>query len=134
MHRLHRSRWCILKITSEYHDLRASSHEFIIDAGEYLDRFDITFSIPQTLSNTDIFKDGFNIYYAMSRKKLVILNPEMIALKGLSLFDINGKEILYYDAWEGSYNEYPINQISSGVYIAKITTKNGFISKKFILK
>ncbi|WP_431158223.1 LamG-like jellyroll fold domain-containing protein [Winogradskyella poriferorum] len=122
------------KTTSEYHDLRASSHEFSIDAGEYLNRFDITFSMPQTLSNTDIFKDGFNFYYAMSRKKIVILNPEMIALQGLTVFDINGKEILSYEAWEGSYNEYPINQISSGVYIAKITTDNGFVSKKFIVK
>ncbi|MCA0131918.1 choice-of-anchor D domain-containing protein [Winogradskyella alexanderae] len=122
------------KTTGNYHDLRASSFELTLDAGEYLNRFEITFTVPQTLSINDAFKEGFNLYYAMGRKKIVVLNPELIQFRELRIYDINGREVLKHETREGSYNEYSIPEVSTGVYIVKLLTENSEVSKKFIVK
>ena len=74
------------------------------------------------------------MYYASGRNKIVILNPKQIDLEGLQLYNIKGQKVFEMPKlWPGSYNEYPIPEFSTGVYIIKLESANGMHSQKIII-
>ncbi|WP_299367684.1 choice-of-anchor D domain-containing protein [Winogradskyella sp.] len=118
-----------------YHDLRTEDYEVSLNAGEYLDRFEIVFSLPETLSNAEVTVEDLRMYYASNRNKIVVLNPNLYELEQLQLYNING-QVVYdnSDLWTESYNEFEIQNLSTGVYIVKLKTLQGSISKKILIE
>ena len=121
--------------TDVYHNLNTSSYQFTSDTGTYLNRFEITFAIPNTLT---IEEENFNtlkFYYAFTRNKIVILNPNDIELEHLEIFNIMGQSVdAVSDLYQDSYNEYEVNNLSSGAYIVQLRTPSGTLTKKIIIK
>ncbi|MCT4629950.1 T9SS type A sorting domain-containing protein [Winogradskyella sp.] len=117
------------------HNLRDGDYEFYTESGVYLERFQIAFQSPTTLSTTEKELDQLDFYYAMNRKKIVVLNPTNIELKNIDLYNITGQKVDNYETWSGTYNEYQINNLSAGTYIVKVNTlDNNVVTKKIIVK
>ena len=121
--------------TGIYHDLRASDFEIHLTAGEYLNRFELTFNIPDTLSENEEVLNELTLYYSNNRDTVVILNPNQTELKQLELYNILGQSVYTnVDLYQTRYNEYPIKNLSTGTYILKLNTLYGSVTKKIIVK
>ncbi|BAO76893.1 LamG-like jellyroll fold domain-containing protein [Winogradskyella sp. PG-2] len=118
-----------------YHNLRQSSYQIDLNAGNYLNRFAMTFKVPETLSNNEIGIEDLKFFHAVNRNNVVILNPKSIELKELQLFNINGQSIYSNKKMRSNtYDEYNMPKLSTGIYIIKLLTVKGEISKKIIIK
>ena len=119
-----------------YHDLRQSNYQANLTPGQYDDRYQIVFQAPSVLSTTDNELEELDFYYAMSRNKVVILNPTSVELKDIEVYNISGQMVYTNNnIWSGSYGEYELQNLSSGAYIVRLnTTDNRGITKKIIVK
>lgn len=121
-----------------FHDLRGSNYEAIVNSGLYDNRYYLVFQnqVPPSLSVAASDLDQLDFYYATSREKLVILNPTSVELKYFEIYDISGKKVYNQNSmWNNSYNEYPLGNLITGVYIVKlISAQNQVLTKKIIVK
>lgn len=119
-----------------YHDLKNSDYEVNLLAGQYDNRYQIVFSdSSSSLSVSESELNQLSLYYAMGRNKMVILNPNNVELENIELYNIAGQSVYKNDILlEGSYNEYKIENLSTGAYIVKLNTINAeVITKKIIM-
>ncbi|MCA0131357.1 LamG-like jellyroll fold domain-containing protein [Winogradskyella alexanderae] len=119
-------------ISDSYHDLRAHNYSTYLEPGQYLNRFKITFSNLDSLSIQDRELENLSIHYDYNKRKIVIVNPDLINLKALVIIDLNGRIIFDLELQQGSYNEYDLLELNSGAYIIRINTDDGPVIKKFI--
>ena len=117
-----------------YHDLRQSDYTFTLPSGEYLDRFEITFS-NTTLGIDDNEINTIDVFFNNDNESIVLLNPEFKDIKTIELFNILGQSISTFDEITPSANsEYKTKNLSSGTYIIKVYTDNGSFSKKVLVE
>ncbi|WP_111682409.1 LamG-like jellyroll fold domain-containing protein [Winogradskyella tangerina] len=125
-------------LTDTYYDLRSEApYEFLSDSGEFNDRLEIVFQEePETLSTIDDTIEDLSMYYALNRKKLVVLNPNNIELKQIAVVNMLGQSVVSINnVFEGSYNEYNLQNLTTGAYvITLVTSSNSVITKKIIVK
>lgn len=126
-------------LTGEYFDLRNEEQpfEFSSEEGEFNDRLEIVFQQQQseTLSQIEENIEDINLYYAIGRKKIVVLNPTNEDLKSMEIINMLGQSVARIGTFEGSYNEYGLPQLSAGTYIVNLTTATGAsMTRKFIVK
>lgn len=125
-------------LTGEYFDLRnGQPYEFSSEAGEFSNRLEIVFqNQSQTLSIKDETIENIKLYYASSRNKIVVLNPKNEDIKTIEIFNVLGQSVYKnQNTYEGSYNEYEIQGLSSGTYIVRLTAaNNSSFTKKIIVK
>ncbi len=121
-----------------YHDLRSEQpYEFSTEAGEFGDRFEVVFAQQsQTLSDIDQDIDGLKLYYAMGRKRIVVMNPSGADISSISVTNILGQAVYRNsDPYPGTYGEYQLQGLATGTYIVQLTTDTGAkTTKKFIVK
>lgn len=120
-----------------YHDLRASNYDIFLIEGEYLNRFEITFGVPEyVLGINEQIASHIDALYSNTIEKIVIVNPNQIDLKSMTLFNMLGQSVYTNTNIEQSnYSEYKINNLSIGTYIIKLqTTSDSFVTKKVIVK
>ena len=120
-----------------YHDLRSSAYEIFLNEGEYLDRFEITFDAQEhNLGVDDQIANQIDVLYSSAIDKVVIVNPNQIELKSMTLFNMLGQSIYTINTIEQSdYSEYEIHNLSAGTYIIKLqTASDSFVTKKIIMK
>lgn len=117
-----------------YHDLRASDYEVFLESGEYLDRFEITFT-NQSLSVDDYdIGDDLQVFYVNSKGSIVIQNPKLVDLKSAEMFNIIGQSISRFNNIDTKqYLELKTNTLSTGTYILNLKTTNGKEIKKKVL-
>ena len=118
-----------------YINLKEQDFEVNLPAGEYNNRFEITFQKVNSLSNQEFTEASFIILQENNLNQLIIKNPNTIALKSVKLFDITGKQIFYKSDMEAKTRvTFSTKNLSDGVYVTKIETKDGStISKKVII-
>ncbi|WP_138432321.1 LamG-like jellyroll fold domain-containing protein [Winogradskyella algicola] len=125
-------------LTNAYYNLRQGEpYEFLSEAGEFNNRLEIVFQGESaSLSQTDEIIEDLDMYYAISRKKLVILNPNNRAIKQIDVVNMLGQSVYTINnVFEGSYNEYDLHNINTGAYIITLTTDtNTVLTKKIIVK
>uniref|UniRef100_UPI00398C590B T9SS type A sorting domain-containing protein n=1 Tax=Winogradskyella sp. A2 TaxID=3366944 RepID=UPI00398C590B len=112
-------------------------YEFSTEAGEHTERFEVVFSQQsQTLSQIDQDIEDLRLYYAMGRKKIVVMNPRGVEISQLSVTNILGQRVYQNgNAYPGSYNEYDLQELETGTYIVELVTDgNTKVTKKFIVK
>jgi len=119
-----------------YHDLRASDFEFFLIAGEYLDRFELTFSDSNSsLSVEENELKTLDVFYNNDTESIAVLNPNFVQVKSIKLYNIIGQEITTIEnISELDYSEYQVKNLSTGTYVIKIDTLSGLISKKVLVK
>ncbi|NQX86932.1 MAG: T9SS type A sorting domain-containing protein [Flavobacteriaceae bacterium] len=118
-----------------YVNLRTQNFEINLSSGTYEDRFSIRFKKKEALSSTDYVFDNFSVFQNNTTNELIIKNPNNLDIKLLQLYDITGKEILTInELGNQSIIKHSTKNISSGVYLSTITTKeNHTITKKIII-
>lgn len=116
---------------NRYHDLREGYYEFYADAGEYLNRFELTFEIPEVLNISDNELNEMNYYYANTKNTLRIENPNNLDLKQVLLYNSLGQLIFQSALNNASIQE--INFNNKGVYIVTVRTSYQTTSKKILV-
>jgi hypothetical protein len=119
-----------------YHDLRTGDYDVFLDSGEYLERFEITFTNNDQLSISENELVVFDVHYTNSIESIVIVNPNLHEIKTLELFNILSQSIYKNDdVLTESYSKFKLSGLSSGTYIIKIeTNESKIITKKVLVK
>jgi len=105
-----------------HHNLRNSDYRVHLNAGEYLERFQIVFNDTPPLSVDDNELDeGFQIYYVTNDENLVIVNPNAVTVNSLEIFNILGQSLQSIDTISNElHTEIKIKNLSTGTYIVKL--------------
>lgn len=123
------------KELSIYHDLRQSKYEIYLAAGQFLNRFEITFSQDKTLDTEENENKQIEVYFSNEKNSIVINNPASKLIESVEMFNILGQTLFQFlTNTTNNHIEYNANQIKAGNYILKIETEFGMISKKVLIK
>ena len=109
--------------------------EINLAEGLYKNRFEITFTNGTLSSTSAEINSNFTILQNNSRQELTILNPNILEIKEIQLFEITGKLIYKKAKLEpSSSHKISTSELSNGVYFVTIETKNGKkITQKIIV-
>ncbi|MCA0131917.1 choice-of-anchor D domain-containing protein [Winogradskyella alexanderae] len=123
------------KVLELYHDLRASDYSIFLNAGEYEDRFEITFGTNSNLLNIDDEEtQSLDVLYSNDNESIVLINPNLIDVSSIELFNILGQSVYQIeDISESGYSEYEVKNLSTGTYIIKLYTVSGSVFTKKVL-
>ena len=118
-----------------YHDLRASDYEVFLNAGEHLNRFEITFATEaQLLGVDDEINNNLDVLYANDNKKIILVNPNQIDITTIELFNMLGQSVYTIkNISDSGYSEYDVKNLSTGTYVIKLNTASGSVSTKKVL-
>ncbi len=118
-----------------YHDLRTSDYEIFLNAGEHLDRFEITFGTPaQILGVDEEVNENLDVLYSNDKEKIVLINPNLIDVNSIEIFNVLGQSIYTIEnISESGYSEYDVKNLSTGTYIIKLYAASGSVSTKKVL-
>lgn len=123
------------KELDSYHDLKQADYEVFLSTGEYLNRFEITFSKAQILGVNETYDNPIQAYYSNEKNRIVIQNPNSNLIESVEMFNILGQALFNLKtSTTENYLEYNADQISTGAYILKIKTEYGKISKKVLIE
>ncbi len=122
------------KETGEYFNLRQADFVTNLPAGIHTDIFDVVFSA-QVLSNDEFDLDeNLSINYLNNLDAIrIVSNDPSIEIEKVIVFNMLGQQLLESTIDE-SISDIPMNGISTGNYIVKLSTNRGDISKKFVKK
>lgn len=108
-----------------------------LDPGEYKERFVLTFGGEVLSTNPIDQKDELVVYSDNFNDEIVIKNFNDLKLKKATLYNILGKEIQIWDELQekgnGQITNLKVNKSMIGIYILKVITDKGLISKKMYL-
>ncbi|MFI1770437.1 LamG-like jellyroll fold domain-containing protein [Thalassobellus citreus] len=118
-----------------HHNLKENKYDIYLSAGEYLNRFEITFSKAQVLSSEKQSTNKIEAFYSNEKKRIIIQNPNSNTLESIEMFNILGQSLFKFNTNTAkNYIEYKTNQIKTGAYIIEIKTEYGKLSKKVLIK
>jgi hypothetical protein len=124
------------KLTNTVFDLKSGNYTFKTTAGIFNDRFVLRYN-SKTLGVNEIdSEDGILVLYSKNDKTVIIYNKEIDStVNSVSLYNIVGQKIAVWDVKdrEQSNIQIPIKDVSSEIYIVKVKTTKGEISKKIIV-
>ena len=117
-----------------YHNLRNNKYEIYLEAGEYLDRFELTFSNQSLSVEGNELLNELQAAYINSSESIMIQNPKMINIKSAELLNTIGQSIYQFDDIKTELiTEIKTNKLSVGTYIIKLQTEIGVINKKVLV-
>lgn len=119
------------------HDLKDKPYLFTTEEGDFDDRFILRYT-DKTLSVKDpAYENTIQVVFTRSNNVLNITNSTTDnTVLAVSLFNIQGKLMSKWNVTDKEQTniKIPIQNIASGVYIVKMKTSKGNISKKIIAK
>ncbi|RAJ17048.1 LamG-like jellyroll fold domain-containing protein [Olleya aquimaris] len=123
-------------VTDTYHNIKQNDFSIDLNAGEYLDRFELRFSQSGVLSTEDFeFETNINAYYSNNNNTIVVSNPKLENVKEVSLYNILGQKIISFDEFESlDLIELKTNPLSTSTYILEVKTDEGKLSKKVLVE
>lgn len=119
-----------------YNDIRTKPYKTNLPVSKNNTRFSLRFTDKTLGVDTYNYKD-ITILYTQNNNTLTINNKKTdMVVEKVTVFNIIGQAIGTWkvDNQDQKNIQIPFNNSSTGVYIAKIKTTTGIISKKFILK
>jgi hypothetical protein len=129
-------------------DLKESPYTFYTLVGSFDDRFELKYSIDTQVADESsndatlavnqntLNNDALTIYYSRDTNKLNINNDSSDStIQKVTLYNLLGQSIATSQVDNLDQNNIQItyNNLNDGIYIAKLTTSNGEISKKIIV-
>lgn len=133
--------------TGLYHNIKTQSFSIKLTTGVHNDRFYLTFtnrnsSIAPTVNRTNDDVDGIengtiDVKYVNTNQILKITNADQnTTVNQVSLYNVVGQVIQVWEVRNENQTNIQIPMIanSTGVYIVKVETTNGNISKKISIK
>ena len=123
--------------TDIHHPINDALFEIELTEGIVNDRFSLRFTDKTLGIKNATFEDAIAIHYTQSSKILTIANNmKDNTVETASLFDIQGKAIANWKVTDKEQTNIKIQvqSMTSGVYIVKLKTTKGNISKKIIVR
>ena len=124
------------KTLEEYYSLKDGAFEVYLEAGVYLNRFEIVFSQPETLSNSEfqVKENLLDIRFDYVTKDIKIVNNSNVNIQSVNMYSILGQSV-YRSNTSNSNNTINIStsNITTGTYIVIVNTENGINSKKILV-
>ena len=119
-----------------HYDLRSTNYEATLQPGNYEDRFVIGFQTPSVLSIDENKEEQLDFYYEINNKKLVVTNPTNLDVSHIEVYNTSGQSVYNIaDILNTSRSEYSIENLTSGIYIIRLNTDDGFVvTKKVTVK
>ncbi|MFK7782143.1 T9SS type A sorting domain-containing protein, partial [Psychroserpens sp.] len=122
-----------------YHDLRISAFQVNLIAGEYLDRFFVTFSDSNdTLSTLDVVENQIAISYLNATNEIFITTINIFEVESIQLINMLGQEVqnwkLSQELISNSEIRILTKSISEGTYVIKLNTNKTTQSAKVVIK
>ena len=121
-------------LTSTIHDLTASDYNFTSTIGEFNDRFEIVFNNASlSIDNNEITSNNLSII-ELENDNIIFKVGQNFTIQSIQIFDALGKEVYNFKG-KNSTETFNMKDLSSSLYIAKVTLNNGqTITKKAIKK
>ena len=124
--------------TKIYHNIRNEAFEIDLTAGEHHSRFSLRFKGKSLIiKNKNHIDNEMKIIHSQSKNMIIINNSEIDTIvQEVTLFNITGQSISSWNIENQGQQDIqlPIKKISSGVYVVKLKTSKGEVSKKIIIK
>lgn len=123
-------------LNQTYNDLRQGDYIVNVAAGEHLNRFELVFNIPQSLSvQDDVLDTEINVYYSNSLQSIVVNNPKLHTITAVNLHSILGQQIINFNEVDSQdYIQLETGELSTGNYIITLKTNAGKLSKKVLVE
>lgn len=117
-----------------YYDIKNGIFDMTLPPGDNKTRFEITFkNFNDVLSNPDNEIKTVEVYQNNINNTLTIFNKSNKEIIKFDLFDVTGKRVLEkVKLGTQSHIEIPTSNLSDGIYIVSIKTKDGYILTKKI--
>ena len=124
-------------VQNTYHNLRDNNFQITLPIGEYLNRFEITFT-SESLSIENIKETNNSIVrYLNSTNAIHIISTQIDAIKRVELINMLGQNVLSWNSEDFIINTntltIPVKAISQGAYIVKVETNYGASSSKIVV-
>ncbi|MDI1316566.1 T9SS type A sorting domain-containing protein [Flavobacterium sp.] len=122
-------------LTGVYQSIKDGFFEVTLPAGLYTNRFEVTFKDSNALGVANPIKENVTIVQNNTNQLLTVLNPNLLEIKSVLLFDITGK-LLLNKTKLGSKTSYEFTTASlpEAVYLVKIQTEDGqAVGQKIII-
>jgi hypothetical protein len=123
--------------TDTYHSIKDKAYEVEIPKGTFNERFSLRFTDKSLAVQDPLYDNTINVFFTRSNNTLNIKNSANDnTVLTASLFNIQGKLLSKWDVKEKEQSniKIPIQDKTSAVYIVKLKTEKGTISKKIIVK
>ncbi len=122
------------KTTGIYHNIVDEIFEINLPQGTVDNRFEVTFNQNALAVNSNS-ASTFDVHQNNENQILNVLNPNMIDIYEIALYDIAGKQIFRNNAVEpNNKHEIDTSRWSEGIYIIKIkSTSNAEFAQKIIV-
>jgi hypothetical protein len=120
--------------TGLYHDIKNNFYEVTLSQGIYTNRFEITFKDSNALGVANPLKENVTLVQNNTSQILTVLNPNLVEIKTVLLFDITGKLVLNKSKL-GSKKSYEFTTASlpEAVYLVKIQAVDGQVTSQKII-
>ena len=120
-------------LTGLYTNLRNQDFDIFLNDGNYSSRFEIVFSTT-ILTNSDYAISDVEVFHNITNHELNIYNFNSY-ISNIRIFDMLGKEIVSLEnLGKKSLHTITTAFLNSGIYIAKIKSKDKIVTKKFVVK
>jgi hypothetical protein len=123
-------------VLGEYHSIKEGPYEVYLNAGVYLNRFQIVFSQPETLSTSEFQtkENQLDIRFDYATDNIEIVNNSSVNIEDINVYSLLGQSV-YKSNRSNVNNRISINTnaMSTGTYIVIVRTKNGINSKKILV-
>ncbi|RIA08508.1 putative secreted protein (Por secretion system target) [Flavobacteriaceae bacterium MAR_2010_72] len=122
-------------VTGEITQINDKPFKVYLEPGVYSDRFSLVFKPSQNrlLATNEVdFDQNFLVSYDSEAFQLHLQLQNDTLIEGVKIYDFTGKEVRSLKF--GSTNKIEPIGIDKGIYILKINTEQGVVSKKVILK
>jgi hypothetical protein len=122
------------KDLNQLYDLSAGPYQTTLPAGEYLNKYVITFKANNTLSvDNQTLKSDIAIFMDNNSNSLIIKNQKSKIIKQVILYNMLGQKIRIWNSNLASENIQLNINISPGVYLAQVVTNTGKTTKKVVI-
>jgi len=120
------------KLTGETYKIKNQSFELELEAGNYMDRFVLAFQPRLKTIEETTLSDGINVVMELQNSEIKIIKTVDTKINNITIFNILGQLIKNYSN-NSSERQFsiPLNLVT-GIYIIKIDTQDGIITKKII--
>lgn len=123
------------KELNTYQDLKQGNYEVYLTADEYSNRFEITFSTSESLGIDDFENTNLEVYFSNENDSFIVHNPDLKYIESISVYNLLGQSIYEFSSQSyKNYIEHKAKSITAGVYIVKMKTDQGVLSKKILIK
>ncbi|MBC5841314.1 T9SS type A sorting domain-containing protein [Flavobacterium sp. F-380] len=126
------------KLTDTYNDITTTPFEVTLSQGKTEDRFFLKFNDGKTLNSNEFINESeaITIRYAENQNSIIVNNPTEIEIKGITLYNILGQNIINTKITNQDQKEItiPLKKLAPGIYITKVQTDKAAIARKIIIQ